>query len=232
MRYKWVTLIELLIWLSILAVWLVAIVNILNWWLENIDKIRQETIAINLAREWVEWVYNIRNTNWIKRAWVKDKCWLKIDPLIDEGNDWDCSNDTRMQKWHYILSLKQNKWQKYFYLQNSNVTWLDMTHYDKWIDDKYNLCYTWSYRMSCPWQINSRSEWMFFREIEWKWLFQKDTTTDWWKELICKKWTDTYWWIDCWWSNAKEFRFCSKVQYFKNYLWTIELCAIITNFEY
>jgi hypothetical protein len=40
-------------------------------------------MALNLAKEGVEIVYNIRNTN--RRRWYeqKDACWLNADPLLE-----------------------------------------------------------------------------------------------------------------------------------------------------
>ncbi len=219
-----VTLLELLIALSILWFGLMSIINMLNGGLDNVDRMRQEVIAINLAREWVEWVYNVRNTNRIKRAWVKDKCRLKVDPFSSNQNCWD---DERMQKKNYIIDNKTKAWQQYYFLSWLSVTWLDISTYDAWIDDQYSLCYSWQVRTPCPGKMESRSEGRFFRSIEWKWLFLKDVKTDWWDFFTCTKWNDSW----CSDKRAKEFRFCSKVQYLKKYLWTIEFCATLNNFQ-
>ena len=43
------------------------------------NKSRQETIAINLAREGMEAVYHRRNTNRLKWSGERDKYWLCVD---------------------------------------------------------------------------------------------------------------------------------------------------------
>ena len=42
---------------------------------------RQKVMALNLAKEGVEIVYNIRNTNWRRRYEQKDACWLNANPF-------------------------------------------------------------------------------------------------------------------------------------------------------
>lgn len=87
-----VTLMELIIALAMLGLGLVAILNMVNGGMTNTDRLRQEIIAINLSREGVETVYNIRNTNRMRRAGQKDACWLKRDSFDTEGNA-SCSDD-------------------------------------------------------------------------------------------------------------------------------------------
>ena len=48
---------------------------------------RQKVTALNLAKEGVEVMYNIRDTNWRRRDSKKDLTWLKNDPLTIGNND-------------------------------------------------------------------------------------------------------------------------------------------------
>ena len=59
-----------------------------------ISETAQRTIALNLAKEGIEAMYNIRNTNWRRRSDSRDKCWLKANPMVDEGNT-GCEDDKR-----------------------------------------------------------------------------------------------------------------------------------------
>ena len=52
---------------------------------------KQRTLALNLAKEGIETVYNIRDTNWRRWSATKDKCRLKVTPL-DELNE-GCEDD-------------------------------------------------------------------------------------------------------------------------------------------
>lgn len=77
-----------------------------------IAKTRQKIIALNLAKEGVEQVFNIRNTNRQRREGKKEECRLKTNPLGDE-NTAGCEDDTRMQSGNYII-LQTGTSQKYF----------------------------------------------------------------------------------------------------------------------
>jgi Tfp pilus assembly protein PilV len=60
----------------VISVALVSILSMLRVAISYTNKTRQETIAINLARESMEAVYNRRNTNRLKWSGEKDKYWL------------------------------------------------------------------------------------------------------------------------------------------------------------
>ncbi|MBU0625911.1 hypothetical protein KKG31_04400 [Patescibacteria group bacterium] len=49
-------------------------------------------------------MYQIRDSNRNRRAGKKEECWLKIDPLNDEGDNGNCDNDTWMESGYYILT--------------------------------------------------------------------------------------------------------------------------------
>ena len=51
----------------------------------HINTIRQETIAINLAREAMEGMYNRRNTNRLRHPAEKDKYWLCTNNDCNNG---------------------------------------------------------------------------------------------------------------------------------------------------
>jgi hypothetical protein len=86
----------------IISVGLVAIIVTLNNGMSFIQKTRERTIAINLAREGIEAMYQIRDTNWHRRAGKKEACRLKTNPLVDELNI-GCADDNRMSTGNYIL---------------------------------------------------------------------------------------------------------------------------------
>jgi hypothetical protein len=46
---------------------------------------KMQVIAMNLAREGVEMIYNIRDTNWKRHSGEKDKYWLLADPFNING---------------------------------------------------------------------------------------------------------------------------------------------------
>lgn len=86
---------ELLIIVVVISTSLITILMGITKTTSYISEMRQKTIAMNLAKEGIESVYNIRNTNWRRRSASKDACWLKVVPMVDEGNP-GCEDDSWM----------------------------------------------------------------------------------------------------------------------------------------
>ena len=225
---KGFTLVEMIIVVVILTVAIVSAIVFLNNWINFTKVSRQKVIAINFARQWIESVYQIRDTNWQKWAGKKDQCWLKKDPLVDVDDDW-CENDEWMWTGYYVIIEKTLEWNKYLSLSWMWVEWFDINSGMSSNNVNYRLCYqTWKW-LSCPWtdrSIWNSSEWIFLSEIQWKWLYTKNTSTIWWDLINCLNW-DT---PDCGNWQAMEYRFCSKVWYIWWVKWEIEICSLITNF--
>jgi len=223
---SWFTIIEVLLCVVLMGLWLITVIDALQNSNTYLQKTRQKIIAINLAREWVEQVINIRNTNRKKRAGKKEQTRIKQNPVIDQNNDGS-ENDPRFESWYYIILNWTTWWQQYFYAsgiaQNINITsWTSFTG-----NLQYSLCESWSIRKACPWLQPNSKEWYFFRKIYWIWLFDKSTNITWWTYLNCANGSGA----TCWNSTAKEFRFCSVVDYIGNWGWQVELCTVLTNFK-
>lgn len=88
-------MVEVLIIVVIISTSLITILMGITKTTSYISEMRQRTIAMNLAKEGIESVYNIRDTNWRRRSASKDTCWLKVVPMIDEGNP-GCEDDAWM----------------------------------------------------------------------------------------------------------------------------------------
>lgn len=220
------TILEVLLMVIVMGVSLAAIIVSLNNGMNFMQKTREKTIAINLAREGIEAVYQIRDTNRYRRAWQKESCRLKTNPLVDsEGSTSDCSDDTWMTSWNYTLSTAATWWQQYFYLQLQTWVTLDLSWgIDSW-DLQFSLCKgDDGIRSGCA--IPLSNEGKYFRAIRWIWLFDKTIATEGWQAMpSCTNWTA------CWNTWAKEYRFCSKVAYIGQGKWEVELCGLLTNFQ-
>lgn len=221
-------MIEIVFVVVIVAVWLMSIITAVNYGLKNVWIAKQRVISINLAREWIEAIYQIRDSNRLSWSSQKDECRLKLNPLRDSlGND--CSDDAWMQSWYYAIYTFVTGGQQIFYLSWWNRAPLDLTDWIQDSDMKYALCennWIWN---PCTW---TSYEWQtkYFREIHGLGLFLKDSDTVWWDYIDCENWKDSFP-SDCWLSNAKEFRFCSKVAYIWETQWDINICGLITNFK-
>lgn len=223
---KWFTLIEIIVVTIMISVWFITIYNVLSSWYSTLNRVRQEVIAINIAREWMEMVYNLRNSNRIRWSWKKDECWLKIDPLVDEDGDW-CENDDWLGVHNYIPEYNTITDQKYVVMIDK---WTDdMNLKDNYMhswDRDFLMCKNWDDWFNCNWDYthNYIKEWRFFRIIEWKWLYNKEN----WSSLSCNNWSD----LSCWDDRAKEYRFCSRVEYLWSQIWHVEFCGVLTNFNW
>gem|GEM_PF-4780938 len=92
--------------------------------MQNSIKVTQQTqtktLAINLTREAIEIIHNIRDTNRTKRSGNPESCRLKIDPLLD-SNDVGCQDDYRISSGRYIIQEKEAANQKYFALEKMEI---------------------------------------------------------------------------------------------------------------
>lgn len=83
-RKRGFTLWEILIIVIVISVGLLAIISLLTYGINYVQKSRQKIISINLAREGIEAMYQIRDTNRQRWAGMKESCRLKTNPLVDE----------------------------------------------------------------------------------------------------------------------------------------------------
>ncbi len=226
-RKKGFTLWEILVIVVVISVGMMAIISLLTYGIGYVQKSRQKIIAINLAREGIESVYQIRDTNRQRRAGRKEECWLKTNPLVDSGND-GCMNDIWMQSGSYILTTNVISGQNYFLLTGYSTGWLYINNGINADDLTYSLCFSGGIRMACPGVDGTTKEGRYFREIRWYWLFSKDTYITWWQYMNCLSGLDYF---TCGSYAAKEFRFCSKVMYVGYGTWEVELCGLLTNFR-
>ncbi len=103
---KWFTLIELMISVVIISMWFFWIIAAIKSWINFMEKTRKEVIAINMARSWMEMVYNIRDTNRTRRTSKIEECWLKIDPMKDDTTNW-CEDDDWFAtgNWGFVVTV-------------------------------------------------------------------------------------------------------------------------------
>jgi len=225
-RKRWFTLREILVIIIIISIGLLSIVSVLTYGINYVQKSRQKIIAVNLAREGIEAVYEIRNTNWQRWAGMKEQCRLKTDPLVDELTPW-CADDTWMQSGSYILSTNVFSGQQYFLLTGYTSDWLDLGQGITTGDLHYSLCLTSGARSACPGTQSTTPEGTYFREIEGYGLWEKDLPVTWGQYISCTSGMDIH---VCGAPLAKEYRFCSKVVYVGYGTGEVDLCGVVTNF--
>lgn len=192
-------------------------------------------VAVNLAREGIESMFQIRDTNRQRRSSSRDRCWLKTNPLIDDffsiWDEWCENKDERLGSGNYII-IESITWDQK-YLEAKFVSFPSLDIGDKNIstwDLEYSMCFSGEW-YPCPWILYTWWEWQYFRQISGKWLFLKNSSIQWGSYLDCKTWSDIIWTNDCGDDSAKEYRFCSRVQYFNGKaISDVEICSLMTNF--
>ena len=121
------TLIEAVVVVIIVSVWLITIYGTFIKAREFLDSVSNKIVAVEIAREWIEAMENIRNTNWLKFPWNYENCWDTFD--YDENCLNEATHDTNYSRkigdsskpLYYTISSKDWIW----YLGNIGSTKLD-----------------------------------------------------------------------------------------------------------
>jgi len=69
------TLLEAVMALSILAIGIMLASTIMGTSIRNMNGSKNRVIGVNIAKEGLEAVHNIRDTNWLKFSGKKRDCW-------------------------------------------------------------------------------------------------------------------------------------------------------------
>ena len=224
------TLVETMIVCTIFAIMVVWIILGINRAFVFMNNTKLDVIATNLAREWVEMVYNMRDTNWRKYSGEKDKhrtywgTWnINLDSWIYVIKQWTtwASNDSYV----YADFLT---WDINFY-DDMNVFFSEGEEADR---DECKISFSWTYPyyswgVIATWNLEDFLWWSgieFYRVLRVYWVYCKNGTNLDPNQVVdtnhCKNDTD-----------PKEMRFCVKV-FYRNSWWkhAKELCSIMTNF--
>ena len=242
-RKNWFTLAETLLVCSIFAIMVVWIILAVNRSYTFMSNTKLKIQATNLAREWVEMMFNIRDTNWRKCSWKKDQFWLYLGSWAGINKEKECDTLGKdFAKWIFTINEWINwSWDTYVYanglmLQQANVHESDINNFYS-IDWFWNGNYTWA-KISFSWSYYYRSEgkqeWNikdllggvdFYRIVRVYGIYKKDEDNNAGFDISTDSSALTNW-------TPAEMRFCVKV-FYRNH-WdphSSELCSIMTNFE-
>lgn len=105
---RWATMIELMAMLAIVGLGLWSMFSVITSGI-YFAKDTEDTIrAINLAREGIEWVTNIRNTNWLRFSSDRQNCWNSSN--YDAFCIWNAVSWDRLGAWRYTLYTTNGLW--------------------------------------------------------------------------------------------------------------------------
>lgn len=120
---KWTSIVEALVVMLIVVTWVVWMYNIYTNSIKVSESSSNRVKAIAIAREWIEAMTNIRDTNWLLFSANTTNCWNTLN------YDSSCvTSDIDISSWSYII------------YKNSNDRW-----YLSWITLNWNYS-TWTYK--------------------------------------------------------------------------------------
>ena len=96
---KWTSVIEAIIVMLIVVSGIVWMYTIFTSSQKLSQSSQNKVLAISIAREWIEAITNIRDTNWINFSSNLENCWMT------ENYDRSCitNDDKYFSDWNYIL---------------------------------------------------------------------------------------------------------------------------------
>ena len=221
-KIKAFTMVEILIISILIAVWLFTISDAIRHAKLVNQRVSQSVIANQLATEWVELVYQLRNTNFLKYYYWTDHEKTKLNSCrLALSNFSSCdinNNSATMSGWFYYISTGT-------ITDPKGIQTCSSTDCSEIIQDQYAVCLNSWVRVPCPqwhsaWNDESKY-WRFYRMIEWQWIYDMSQNTTWWQIIQNNNISNI---------DTQEYRFCSRVARIWWQDWEIEICSTMTNF--
>lgn len=118
---KWTSIIEAMVALSIVMIWITWLYTIYDRSQKLETATENRLKAISIAREWIEVLQNIRDTNWIL-FWADTRnCWNSLN--YDINCLWDTTTTYKIWPWNYLIYKDaDNRWKLI-----SGSLWFDYT---------------------------------------------------------------------------------------------------------
>ncbi len=215
-KLRWFTLIEILITISVVSIGLIAVFI----WARNMIQFTQSTqeriINNNITRAGVETIYQIRDSNRLRRPEQKNSCRLKAQPI--QIHD-DCAQDEWIQTWRYSIQSIQEDGQNLFGLRRLDIE--DFSIREQAIQTREHTKICLDQEQNCTTETTP----IIMKAVEVLWLYDK-TAQD--QETIveCNNGLGS-----CWSWDPKELRFCVHTHHQNIQQTHTMLCSIITNFK-
>ncbi len=109
---KAMTLLEVMVMILVLSITLTAMFTTLMKGMNLQNLIQKRVQAQNIAREGIEWVVNLRNTNWLRFTSNRENCWKVQNydaKCITEKPD-DTNTSLKIKDGSYILKRQNGLW--------------------------------------------------------------------------------------------------------------------------
>ena len=246
-KIKAFTFIEILIISILITTWLLVVAGAITHAQRVNRRVMQSVIANQLATEWVEILYQQRNSNFLTYQKYKENVEIAQEDInaCRLALNFDACLETEKSELAYNLSSCidgiDNRILRAWYYYITNETWKNFINNclckDQETDcsdpkqDIYAICLNdWVWH-PCPqwheaWWDQSKY-WKFYRIIEWIWSFDMAAESTGGQFLNTNRFLSRYAATD-----AQEYRFCSRVvrEWGGWQDWELEICSTMTNF--
>lgn len=160
-------MLELIIMMAMMGIGISAMLSVISTG-TYFAKDTEETVkAINLAREWIEWATNWRNTNWLRFSSDRANCW-KIQSY-DPTCIWLTSSPSQISSWSYVLYSQNGLWYLSSKIKPPNwqtTQWSTyVTRFKVWLDSNGFYTQTWVSTTLCWGTIQKSCQTPFMRDI-------------------------------------------------------------------
>lgn len=140
-KNKWYSIIEVIVVVTIITLWLTWVYKVLNGWQKLALTTENKIKAINIAREWIEQVQNIRDSNWLKFSSDYVNCWNVKDYNSECVWSWSV---IRIATWSYTII---QSW-SLFYLSGiispaASFSW-EIKQFPVFFDSNWLITQSWS----------------------------------------------------------------------------------------
>ena len=106
---KATSIVEAMIVMLVVVTWVVWMYNIYDKSTKLSNSTKHRIEAIEIAREWIEAMKNIRNTNWLLYPADNKNCWNSLN--YNSSCVWNTWATTDISSWSYIIySDNFNRW--------------------------------------------------------------------------------------------------------------------------
>lgn len=140
---KWTTIIESVVVMVIITIWIIWMFEIYMSSMKFADSTWNRIQAISIAKEWLEAVTNIRDTNWILFLADTNNCWM----VKDYDSSCISNSGKNFTTWSYIVYKDtDDRW----YLSWRTTNWWDYANstyrneYRVFIDSNWLYNQTWT----------------------------------------------------------------------------------------
>lgn len=168
---KWATIVELMVVLAILGLGITALLQTIGWGITYARDTENNIKAINIAREGIEAMTNIRDTNWLRFSSDKTNCWKVKDYAAGcIGNpafpNWSAGIPWLISSGSYTVYPQSGVW----YLSGASgvpyTTWVTYKNeYSIWLDNAGFYTQTGIINTSCSSSLQQSCRTIFTREI-------------------------------------------------------------------